>query len=246
MSEAEGEARPQEARPLEDRASYIERVMRALSLSGRRLARTPAGWSVLVSADRRGRARLLLEDAEVRALAGAGRLKEIDADMYVAGDVAVAHRPLVEPWAFIEASRREKRRQAGVGFTAMVYRAKAGEGPLTMRHVEAGLKLISDVEQRENSRGLTMNWDAGPVDRQRRTGTSGGFHGMAARTAARLRMVKRHTSLEAFSLAWALCIEATPLRTLKERFGIGGRRFEAAVAAALEEIAAAYDRAVAG
>ncbi len=234
-----------EVRPVEDRADYVERVMRALSLSGRRLARTPVGWSVLVSADRRGRARLLLQDAEVVALAAAGRLRALEPDVYVVADAVVERRPPLEPWAFIEASRRERVRKAEIGFAALVWRAKAGEGPLTMRHIEAGLKLISDVEQRENSRGLTMNWDAGPVDRQRRSGTGGGFHGMAARTAARLQKVKRFTSIEAFSLVWALCVEATPLRTMRERFGLSGRRFEAAAAAALEEVAMAYDRLVA-
>lgn len=226
----------------EDRGAYIERAMRALSLSGRRLARTPAGWSVLTSADRRGRARLLLQESEVLALAEAGRLKQVADDMYVVADVVVEYRPVTEPWAFIEASRREKARSAEIGFGALAWRVKAGEGPLTRRHIEAGLKLIADVEQRDNSRGLTMNWDAGPVDRKRRGGTAGGFSVIAARTAERLQRVKRCVSKETFSLLWALCIEATPLRTMCKRFGIGRRRFEAAAAEALEQLALAYDR----
>lgn len=226
----------------EDRAVYIERVMRALSLSGRRLGRTDAGWSVLASADRRGRARLLLQDAEVQALEDAGRLKQAEADMYVVADVRVEAKPALEAWAFIEASRRVKKRQLEIGFGALVWRAKTGEGPLTMRHIEAGLKLIADVEQRDNSRGLTMNWDAGPVDRQRRTATSGGYIGVSARTAERLRRVKLHTSEAALSLVWALCVEGTPLRTLRQRFGIGPRKIGRVAAAALEEVALAYER----
>ena len=228
--------------PGEDRAAYVERAMRALSLTGRRLARTDAGWSVLVSADRRGRARLLLQDAEVQALVDAGRLKLAEEDLYIVADVKVEPKPALEAWAFIEASRREKTRKLEIGFAALVWRAKTGEGPVTMRHIEAGLKLISDVEQRDNSRGLTMNWDAGPVDRQRRTGTSGGFHGVAARTAERLQRVKLHTSEPAFSLVWAMCIEAIPLRALRQRFGIGPRKIEKVAAAALEEVAMAYER----
>ena len=111
-----------------------------------------------------------------------------------------------------------------------------------MRHVEAGLRLIQDVEQRENSRGLTMNWETGPVDRQRRSGTSGGFRGIAAKRSERIRRVKRFVSVDAFGLVWALCIEAMPIRALRERFGIARRQVDAVVAEALEEVALAYDR----
>src|SRR5690606_9755937 len=115
---------------------------------------------------------------------------------------------------FMVASRREAARHGGRGFSALAWRARRGEGPLTMRHVEAGLRLIKDVEQRETSRGLTMDWDAGPVDRQRRSGTSGGFRGLAAKASERVLRLRRHMSVDGFSLVWALCVEAMPLRTL--------------------------------
>lgn len=227
---------------VEDRAAHVERALRALDLSGRKLVRTREGWSVLLSADRRRRGRMLLTDAEVASLTERGVLRACEPDVYVLADVVVQPRPQIEPWAFIVATRREGARHGGRGFSALAWRARKGEGPLTMRHVEAGLRLIKDVEQRETSRGLTMDWDAGPVDRQRRSGTSGGFRGLAAKASERVRRLRRHMSVDGFSLAWALCVEAMPLRTLSARFGISKRHIEAVVAEALEEIAQAYDR----
>lgn len=235
MSEIAGEH-------VDDRAEYVERAMRALALSGRRLMRTEAGWTVMTSMDRRRRGRLLLSDAEVEALVEAGRLNAAEAGAYVLADVVVVQAPKLEPWAYIVASQRSTSRKHGVGFAALAWRARQGDGPLTMRHLRAGLQLITDVEQRETSRGLTMDWDAGPVDRKRRSGTSGGFRGLAVKTSERVRRVKRHMSADAFSLVWALCIEARPLREIRARFGIATRNTESAMAEALEEVAVAYDR----
>lgn len=225
----------------EDRVAYVARAMRALALSGRRLVRTSEGWRVLVNADRRRRGRFLLTDEEVSALAEAGRLSEVEAGMYVTADVKVAPAPQVEPWAFIVAARREVQRSQGTGFSALAWRARRGEGPLTMRQVEAGLKLIKDVEQRDNSRGLTMNWDMGPVDKQKRGGTSGGFKCLAMQAATRLGRVRKHMSGEAFKIVWALCIDARTLREIGARFRISRRHIERAIVDALEEAAWAYD-----
>lgn len=227
---------------VEDRAAYVERALRALGLSGRRLLRTREGWSVLLSADRRRRGRMFLTDEEVVSLVEGGRLREVEADMYVLSDVVAPPRLEIEPWAFMVATRRDTARPHGRGFSALAWRARKGDGPLTMRHVEAGLRLIKDVEQRESSRGLTMDWDAGPVDRHRRSGTSGGFRGIAAKASERVRRLRRHMSVDGFGLVWALCIEALPLRTLAARFRISKRQIEEVVAEALEEIAQAYDR----
>lgn len=228
---------------IEDRGEYVERAMRALAMSGRMLVNTREGWSVMSSTDRRRRGRMLLTGDEVAVLAEDGRLREVAPDVYVLADLAVMKpRPQIEPWAFMVATRREKSQQHGRGFSALAWRARKGEGPLTMRHVEAGLWLIKDVEQREISRGLTMDWDAGPVDRQRRSGTTGGFRGIAAKASERVTRVRRRMSVDGFNLVWALCIEALPLRTLVMRFGIGRRRIEEVVAEAMEEIALAYER----
>jgi hypothetical protein len=65
------------------RAEHVERAMRALQISGRRLAKTSAGWSVTSGVDRRCWARLVLEDHEVERLAGDGRLTLASEDAYV-------------------------------------------------------------------------------------------------------------------------------------------------------------------
>ena len=107
-----------------------------------------------------------------------------------------------------------------------------------MRHVQAGLRLIADTERRDTSHGLTMDWDSGPVDRQRR----GGRRGTAAYAAQRLQRVRALMSANAWALVWAVCVEAVSLRGVRERFEIGRRRAGKAVAEALEAAALAYDR----
>lgn len=227
-----GEARPE----------HIERALRALRISGRRLVKISAGWSVMSSVDRRRRARLALTDDEVAQLAGEAKLRATGDGVYVLADVRIEPPPQIEPWAFIVAGKRRTAKHAGIGFVALAIKARKGEGPLTMRHVQAGLKLIADAERRDTSHGLTMDWDAGPVDRQRRGGTAGGLRGTAAQAARRLRRVRGLMGANTWALAWAVCVEAMSLRGVSERFAIGTRRVGDAVADALEAAALAYDR----
>lgn len=223
------------------RAEHVERAMRALQISGRRLVKISAGWSVMSGVDRRRWARLVLEDQEVERLAGEGRLTLANEDAYVLADVRVEPAPQIEPWAFMIAGKRQTARSAGIGFAALAIRARKGEGPLTIRHVKAGLRLIADAERRDTSKGLTMDWDAGPVDRQRRGGTSGGRRGAAAPAAQRLRRLRALMTANAWALVWAVCIEAASLRGLKERFALSHRTVGKAVAVALEAVALAYE-----
>ncbi len=223
------------------RAEHVARAMRALQISGRQLMKTSAGWSVTSGVDRRCWARLVLEDHEVERLAGDGKLTLVSEDAYVLADVRIEPAPRIEPWAFMVAGKRETARSAGIGFAALAIRARKGEGPLTMRHVKAGLRLIADAERRDTSKGLTMDWDAGPVDRQRRGGTSGGRRGSAAEAARRLRRLRGLMHANAWALVWAVCVEATSLRGLKARFALSHRTAGKAVAAALEAVALAYD-----
>lgn len=225
-----------------DRAEYVERAMRALSISGHLLIRLRApGWGVMRGVDRRLRARFVLEDGEVKRLIAEGRLVAAGKDICTLTDVRVEPEPLIEPWAFIAAGRRDITRSTGVGFAAMATAARKGQGHLTMRHVQAGLRLIADAERRDTSKGLTMDWDSGPVDRQRRSGVAGGFIGGAAQAAKRLRRVRSLVSAEVWKLAWAVCVDAIPLRSVSGRFELGQREVKPAVARALEAIALAYD-----
>lgn len=226
----------------EARAAHVERALRALRISGRRLVRIAAGWSVVHGGgDRRRKARLVLEDAEVQRLTDEGQLLAAGEDVLVLAGVSVEPLPPVQPWVFIAAGMRRTARYAGVGFTALAIKARKGDGPLTMRHVQAGLRLIADVERRETSRGLTMDWDAGPVDRQRRAGGAGGLRGSAAQAQKRLRRVKALMDADAWSLAWAICIEGASLRGAGERFSLDRGDVGKAVAEALEAVALGYD-----
>lgn len=224
-----------------NRADYIESAMRALAISGRQLVRLKAGWGVIRGMDRRVGARFMLEDGEVARLVAQGRLMVGGEDIRVLTDVRAEPPPPIEPWAFIAAGRRDVARATGMGFAALATSARKGQGPLSMRHVLAGLRLIADAERRDTSKGLTMDWDSGPVDRQRRSGVAGGFRGSAAEAARRLRRVKALVSADAWKLAWAVCVDAASLRSLEERFRLGRREVKPAVAAALEAIALAYD-----
>lgn len=215
--------------------------MRALAITGRQLVRLKAGWGVMRGMDRRVRARFTLEDGEVARLVAQGRLAAAGEDIRVLTDVRVEPLPMIEPWAFIAAGRRDVTRATGVGFAALATAARKGQGPLSMRHVYAGLRLIADVERRDTSKGLTMDWDAGPVDRQKRSGVAGGFKGSAADAARRLRRVKALVTDDAWKLAWAACVDAMSLVALQKRFRLGQREVRPAVAAALEVIALAYD-----
>lgn len=231
-----------EAVEVDARAEHIARALRALRISGRQLVKISAGWSVMSSVDRRRRARLALTDEEVAQLARKDTIRPAGDGVYVVADVRIEPPPQIEPWAFIVADKRRTAKHAGIGFVALAIKARKGEGPLTMRHVQAGLKLIADAERRDTSRGLTMDWDAGPVDRQRRGGGAGGLRGTAAQAAQRLRRVRGLMDANAWALAWAVCVEAMSLRGVGERFAIGSRRVGDAVADALEAAALAYDR----
>ena len=225
----------------EERAAHVERVLRALRITGRRLVKVAVGWSVQGGGDRRRKARLVLEDAEVVRLAEEGKLLIAGEDVFVLAGVNVEPHPPVQPWVFITAGMRRTARYAGIGFMALALRARKGEGPLTMRHVQAGLRMIADVERRETSRGLTMDWDAGPVDRQRRGGGAGGLRGSSAQAQRRLRRVKALAGAEAWSVAWAVCIEGASLRGVQARFALLQRDVGKTVAAALEAVALAYE-----
>ncbi len=52
-----------------------------------------------------------------------------------------------DPRTFIAAGLRRRAANLGWGFHALAVRARSGEGPLAIRHWQAGLKLIADAEQ---------------------------------------------------------------------------------------------------
>jgi hypothetical protein len=123
----------------------------------------------------------------------------------------------------------------------MAMLARRGRGPLSLRQVQAGLRLIADAERAAADSRVTMNWDAEPVTRQKRGGSDGGRRGDAKLTARFLDRLRAKLGDETWRLLWALCVDGESLKALKKRFAIGQRDAHARVAEALERLAEAYE-----
>jgi hypothetical protein len=226
----------------EARTEHVARVLRALRISGRRLVKRGERWGVIGGVDRRRKSRLPLEREEVQQLARESAIVALDAETYVLGGVTVTEPLDVEPWAFVAAGVRQASGQRGFGFAALALQARKGVGRLTLRHVQAGLRLISDAESSANADRVTMDWDAGLVDRQARSGRTGGLRGIAIDAARRLQRARAMTDPVQWSIAWALCVDGQPLRAVRRRFGLGQKIAGVAFAAAMEALANAYER----
>ncbi len=228
------------------RERCVERALRALRISGRRLVRlrgSGEGWGVLAKGDRRRRAQVRLEQVEVDALAAEGLIVAAGEDAYVlavrfAGDAVAA--PKLAPWVFAAVGVRRSTRR-GVGFMALAHKAREGLGPLNLRGAEAGLRVIRDAELQANDSRLTMDWDAGPADRNRRSGVEGGRRGAARDATRRLRRLEAVIGEDAFAMAWALCVEGAAIGALQRRFGLKRRVLFIRLAETLEAVADAYD-----
>lgn len=228
-------------------AGAIEaRALRALSVSGRVLARRRGGaWGVLNGRDRRGRPIVTLPEETVERLACEGVLRMLDAHAYALA-LGPGAAPVVAPpprRVFVAAdARRPGRRSGGIGFAGLAMLAQQGRGPLDMRQVQAGLRLGRDAERASADARLTMNWDAGPVTPQRRAGKRGGLAGEARHVARFLDRLRARLGDATWRLLWALCVDAETLRAIKKRFCISQGDLHAGVAQALERLAEAYDR----
>lgn len=226
-------------------AAVEARALRALEISGRMLSKRRDGkWGVLNGRDRRGRPIVTLPAETVERLAREGLLRGVDETAYVLA-TSQAHLPIGEPaprWVFVAAAaRRPGKRTGGVGFAGLAMLARQGRGPLNMRHVLAGLRLVRDAERAAGDARLTMNWDAGPVTRQRRGGSAGGVRGDARLAGRFLERLRERIGEQTWRLLWGLCVDAESLKALKKRFGISQEDVHAVVARALDALADAYD-----
>lgn len=224
----------------------VARAMRALSISGRRLLRGRDGrWRVHATNDRRRRPLAKLDAAVVEQLAREGHLVDAGAGALVlAGqDEERALTPEAPPrWVFVaSAARRPGARSGGIGFAGLAMLARQARGPLSLRHVQAGLRLVRDAEQASSDTRLTMNWDCGPVTRQRRSGVSGGASGDALRAMRELQRLRAILKEPTWRLVWSLCVDGDSLRAIERRFELQARTVHAVVVEALEKLAAAYD-----
>jgi hypothetical protein len=123
----------------------------------------------------------------------------------------------------------------------MAIRAKSGEGPLTLRQATAGLRLIEDAEQASRDPYLTMNWDAAPADKIRRSAGAGGLLRAVRRSQLRIHRLKTALGEPAFALVWSACIQRLPIRVLERRHHLARRAGPGALAEVLERVASAYD-----
>ena len=221
------------------------RALRALAISGRRLLRRHNGaWGVHGGSDRRRRPLAMLGGDMVERLMREGRLVEAGDGSLVLATQHPAQRPTEPPprWVFIASgARRPCRRNGGIGFAGLAMLAQEGRGPLSLRQVMAGLRLVRDAEQAASDARLTMNWDAGPVTRQRRSGTTPGAVGDAVRALRELQALRETLGEPAWRFLWAMCVDGDSLRALMRRFGLQSREMHAAAAEALERLAEAYD-----
>ncbi len=221
-----------------------ERLLVALRISGRRLVEVrPGVWAVLTRDDRRARRLMTVDGDTVARLLHDQKLQHTsDGACVLADGLVIAPPPSTSAWALIAAGRPRRSREPAKGFLGLAVLARRGAGPLSMRQVKAGLRLVADAEREHNSSGLTMNWGAGPTDRSARGPQRGGQTSSAASASAQLKRVRALAGEAAWRLAWMACVDGATLAALKEKAGLSQREVGAALARALEQIAYAYER----
>lgn len=179
----------------------------------------------------------------VSRLLAEGKLRVVeDGACALAEGIVGPPAPSLSVSAFIAAGRPQRNGEPAKGFLGLAVLARRGRGPLSLRQVKAGLRLIADVEQEENSRGLTMNWDAGPADAQRRGPRKGGQTASASNASVRLKRVRSLAGDHSWSLACMACVEGATLQAIKRRMAYSQRGVGLALSRALEDIANAYER----
>lgn len=220
------------------------RLLSTLRISGRRVVEMQPGmWAVLGRPDRRTRRLLFVDSATVERLLAEGKLRHAPEGGCVLADGVIAPPPpSVTACAFIAAGRPRRKGALAKGFLGLAVLARRGQGPLSLRQVKAGLRLIADAEREASSKGLTMNWDAGPVDARQLGPRKGGQSAAAANAAASLKRVRSLAGERSWELAWLACVEGATLQTIKTRLGLGQRAIGAAISRALEDVANAYER----
>jgi hypothetical protein len=220
--------------------------VRVLGVTGRRLLEHNGGWGVFVRGDRRRRPLMLLQPEDVEKLTADGLIVASPSGGYVlAPDNQVELRqpdaqPAAGPWLF-EAAGIRSARTGGGSFARLALQATGGHGPLSLRQAMAGLKLVEDVEQAARVASLTMNWDAAPADKNRRSGAPGGRSRAARAAQVRINDVKAALGEAEFAFVYSACIQREPLRGLERRYDMARKAGVKALGAALEKIAEVYD-----
>lgn len=220
-----------------------ERVLRALKISGRRLApRRGEGWAVLGNGDRRRRPILTVDGETVMRLIAEGDVVSAGEQVWVLRpEAAMPAWTRPRQWVFTAtAVRRAGSRMRGYGFVGMARQAREGGGAISLRQAQAGLRLIADAERAAADARLTMNWDAGPTTR-RRAASGGGREGDALAAANLLRRLRSQMGEQAWRMVWSLCIDGDTLSALMARHAISQVLIKRRMADLLERLAAAYE-----
>lgn len=220
------------------------RLLSILRISGRRLVEMQPGvWAVLNGADRRTRRLLAVDGDVVSRLLAQGKLRATgDGACVLADGIVGPPPPSISANAFIAAGRPQRSGEPAKGFLGLAVLARRGRGPLSLRQVKAGLRLIADAERESNSKGLTMNWDAGPADANRRGPRKGGQTSSASSASAMLKRVRDLAGEDSWRLAWLACVEGATLQSIKTRMSLSQRGLGVALSRALEDVANAYER----
>lgn len=220
------------------------RLLATLRISGRRVVEVESGvWAVLGRPDRRTRRMLEVDGATVTRLLAEQKLRLTEDGACVLADGAFAPPPpSLSACAFIAAGRPRRNGSIAKGFLGLAVLSRRGQGPLSPRQVKAGLRLITDAEQEVVSKGLTMNWDAGPVDARQFGPGKGGRSPASASAAARLKRVRGLAGEKSWGLAWMACVEGATLQAIRTQMGLSQRTLGVALSRALEDIANAYER----
>lgn len=220
------------------------RLLSTLRISGRRLVEMqPGAWAVLGRPDKRTRKLLTVDGDMVARLLAEQKLRATQDGACVLADdgMVTPPPPAISACAFIAAGRARRGGEPAKGFLGLAVLARRGLGPLSMRQVKAGLRLMADAEQETNSKGLTMNWDAGPAGKGRRGPRKGGQSAAASSATVRLKRVRALAGEGAWRLAWLTCVEGASMVSVKAQTGLSRRKVGAALAHALETIATAYE-----
>jgi hypothetical protein len=155
-------------------------------------------------------------------------------------DAAPDMAPVSGAWVF-EAAGKYIARGRGRGFDRLARRASEGEGPLTLRHIAAGLRLIADAESAARLPGMTMDWSGVPAEKHRSHGGDGVLSPAARDASRRLEKIRTALGREAFDVLWSLCILRRPMPKLAAQLGVATRQLNRGLPEMFEAMAAVYD-----
>jgi hypothetical protein len=220
-------------------------MVRLLGVSGRRLVECDGEWRVLARGDRRRRALMVLDGAQVERLLKEKLIAASGNGYILAGDRHATHLdegepPAAGPWIFRATGARALKTRLR-GFAHLAELARQGKGPLTLRQALAGLRLIEDAENAARDPLLTMNWDAVPADRNTRGGYTGGLQPHARRAAQRIACIRAALGARDFTIVYAACVHRLNLKALERRFDLQRLEARRLLPEALETVAEVYD-----